>query len=148
MMIQGTAVAAAALHEPEGQVRFWYWHGASGRRYIHSIYPAGSCPPLPGAVYVAVKRMAEMRMAVAIGRFPVIWDMRAAAAAGHGADELHVHLLARDEAEADVILADLTDAFAPSGSMQGRRQFLERDVANAQFAEMFERREHVVAAGA
>lgn len=93
--------------------RFWYWHGASGKRYIHSVYSAESCPPLPGAVFVAVRRSGDMREAVAVGRFSKIWDVAAGITGGLeleklGADELHVHLLAREEAAAEAVADDLT----------------------------------------
>ncbi|MGQ0484661.1 MAG: hypothetical protein ACT4SY_04835 [Hyphomicrobiales bacterium] len=87
--------------------RFWYWRGASGRRYIHSIYEARSCPPLPGAVYVAVRRVGNAREALAVGRFPSFLDAFAPSTAGPAPDEIHVHLLARNEADAKAVLADL-----------------------------------------
>ena len=96
--------------DPTAEPRFCYWYGASGRRYIHSIYPAGSCPPLPGAVFIAVKRTGTLRTALATGRFSVFWDLGAACDLARGADELHVHLLAHDDAEAEAIAADLAQA--------------------------------------
>lgn len=96
--------------------RFWYWRGASGRRYIHSIYEAAYCPPLPGAVFVAVRRIGTLRTAVAVGRFPAVMDGGAAAAMlpeSCVADEIHVHLLARNEGEARAVRADLALAMTP-----------------------------------
>ena len=90
--------------------RFWYWRGTSGQRYIHSIYEAHSCPPLPGAVYVAVRRVGNDREALAVGRFPSFLDAFSTTAAGLAADEIHVHLLARNEAGAKAVLADLEGA--------------------------------------
>jgi hypothetical protein len=90
--------------------RFWYWRGISGQRYIHSIYGADSCPPLPGAVYVAVRRVGNAREALAVGRFPSFLEVFSSAASGLVADEIHVHLLARDEADAKAVLADLERA--------------------------------------
>jgi hypothetical protein len=90
--------------------RFWYWRGASGRRYIHSIYAADSCPPLPGAVYVAVRRAGNAREVLGVGRFPSFLDGFSSAAGGMAADEIHVHLLARNEADAKAVLADLEGA--------------------------------------
>ena len=55
--------------------RFQYWQGASGHRYICSIYAPHSCPPLPGAVYIAVKREEDgARSARAVGRFASFFD--------------------------------------------------------------------------
>ena len=93
-----------------GGDRFWYWRGISGRRYIHSIYAADSCPPLPGAVYVAVRRMGNGREALAVGRFPSFLDAFSSTAAGLAADEIHVHLLARNETDAKAVLTDLAGA--------------------------------------
>jgi hypothetical protein len=87
--------------------RFWYWHGVSGKRYIHSVYPADCCPPLPGAVFVAVRRHGDVREAVGVGRFSRQWDQDSAELIAMGADEVHVHLLAREERAADAVVRDL-----------------------------------------
>lgn len=115
MNLQGYPITADLAPELGLADRFWYWQGASGRKYIHSIYEPKTCPPLPGALYVGVRRAGTERRAVILGRF--------LAAAGPGSaqplfsglalDEVHVHLLARDPAAAADILADLQGAFAP-----------------------------------
>jgi hypothetical protein len=115
MMIHGTSLAARLPGEAEP--RFWYWHGASGRRYIHSIYAPDALPPLPGAIYVAVRRTGSMRTAIAVGRFSVFWDQGMSSEnlsrwRQIGADEVHVHLLGRDEAATRAIAADLEEAFS------------------------------------
>ena len=108
--------------------RFWYWHGASGQSYIHSIYAADGCPPLPGAVFVAVRRREGLREPVAVGRFSGRWDGSAFGLAGNevrglAVDELHVHLLARGDAAAASVFEDLqralTGALAESGHHSG-----------------------------
>jgi hypothetical protein len=124
MMIQGFPISAKLPEDLGFGERFWYWRGASGRTYIHSIYPAAACPPLPGAVYVAVRRTAGERRAIAAGRFPGTYDVRRpipAVSPAHGlaADELHVHLLARGDAAAEEVLADLRAALA--GKAAGHR---------------------------
>ena len=92
--------------------RFWYWQGASGASYIHSVYPADACPPLPGALFISVRRTAEgRRIAIAIGRFDELSGLAGSAASPAGADELHVHMLARDGREGERILEDLRAAF-------------------------------------
>jgi hypothetical protein len=109
MIIRGVpspTILAGSSSEP----RFWYWFGASGRRYIHSIYPAGQCPPLPGAVFIAVKRTGTLRTAIAVGRFSVFWELGAVRETGPGVDEFHVHLLARDDEDAEAIADDLERA--------------------------------------
>ncbi len=91
--------------------RFWYWRGASGKKYIHSIYAADACPPLPGAIYVAVRRIGHLRTVIALGRFSPFWDGASSEFADVDADEIHVHLLARDNSAAEAILNDLKAAF-------------------------------------
>ena len=95
--------------------RFWFWQGHSGRKYIHSVYAVGSCPPLPGAVYVGVKRLGHLRIAMVVGRFQPFWD-RALSERDSGlmerlgVDEVHVHLLARAPELADAVKQDLSAA--------------------------------------
>ena len=93
--------------------RFWYWNGASGRKYIHSIYSLSDCPPLPGAVYVTVQKTADGgRKPLEVGRFGDNWDYVEALIADQrcglvSIDEIHVHLLADSEENADEVLNDL-----------------------------------------
>jgi hypothetical protein len=110
MLIQGSPfkLSAAVADMPGLSERFWYWQGASGRKYIHSVYEPDNCPPLPGAVYVGVKRQGSMRIAVAVGRFLPLWESHKAISSElSGFDELHVHLLARAPDEAEQVRADL-----------------------------------------
>ena len=97
--------------------RFWYWRGHSGREYIHSVYPCAACPPFPGAVYVAVRREGDRRVAIAAGRFSDFWDVSSDSTGGPrpselGADELHVHLLARDPLSVQAVVSDIRAAIA------------------------------------
>jgi hypothetical protein len=115
MLIHGFPITAKLPEELGIGERFWYWRGASGRNYIHSIYAADACPPLPGAVYVAVRRVAGERHAVAVGRFSNFWDGSMAGLAGSGitgldAGEIHVHLLARNDLAAEMVFSDLYQA--------------------------------------
>jgi hypothetical protein len=93
--------------------RFVYWRGATGRRYIHTVYATADCPPLPGAVYVSVERDGRGHCRVlAVGRFPVhlAFNLARPADAGAGAalaNEIHVHLLADGEDERAMIVDDL-----------------------------------------
>jgi hypothetical protein len=94
--------------------RFWYWRGASGRQYIHSIYNPRTCPPLPSGVFIAVERSGDVRHAIAVGLFRNMFDpdtMQLSAPAAT-ADELHVHLLARQPAEAEAMARDLAAAMS------------------------------------
>ena len=105
--------AARMLRDEGFATRFWYWRGASGREYIHSIFGPGDCPPLPGAVYVAVRRHGDRRQALAVGLFTEFWNEGDGVHLAHdGADEIHVHLLARDAADARAAAADLVASIA------------------------------------
>ena len=112
MTVDHHAEPAAISRDGDFADRFWYWHGASGKRYIHSVYAAESCPPLPGAVFVAVRRSGDLREAVAVGRFSRLWDVAAGITGGLeleklGAHELHVHLLAREEEAIEAVVDDI-----------------------------------------
>lgn len=90
--------------------RFWFWTGASGKRYIHSVYHPEDCPPLPGAIFIEVCRMADgSRRALSAGRFSPLWDLAASSANRLDAAcrEVHVHLLAEGEAATARVLDDL-----------------------------------------
>jgi len=93
--------------------RFWYWRGASGKRYIHSIYSPQDCPPLPGAIYLTVRKTANnKRRVVEIGRFEDSWDHVAKLGLQTNdefncIDEIHVHLLAKSEDNAQEVAMDL-----------------------------------------
>ena len=48
---------------------FHYWRGASGRRYLHSVYTLIGCPALPRANYILVRRYDNgTRVALAFGQ--------------------------------------------------------------------------------
>lgn len=114
MLIQGSPISINFPLGSNDNERFWYWRGASGKKYIHSVYAASACPPLPGAVYVAVRRIGQLRTVTAMGRFSPFWDGTSSELADVDADEIHVHLLARDDVAANVVLDDLQEAFVES----------------------------------
>lgn len=79
---------------------FHYWRGASGKRYLHSVYTLIGCPALPQANYILVRRYADgSRVALAFGQTR---DDAASLNLAHlryqgakcGANEVHLHLLA------------------------------------------------------
>jgi hypothetical protein len=116
MLIHGTPIAADLPSDPSFKDRFWYWTGASGRKYIHSVYALEDCPPLPGAIYVGVRREGPLRIVMGIGRFTPFWDgplgsRDLAALRTKGVDEIHVHLLAKSPEVAEAILEDLLQAY-------------------------------------
>ena len=112
MLIHGSPIYINFPQSSGDNERFWYWRGSTGKKYIHSIYAANACPPLPGAIYIAVRRVGHLRTAVAVGRFSSLWDGTSAKDVNLGADEIHVHLLARDNADAEMVLNDLSVAFS------------------------------------
>lgn len=112
-MLNGHPITAKLPEDLGFGERFWYWNGASGQSYIHSIYPLERCPPLPGAVFIGVRRRDGKREALLVDRFPQSWDGRIPAlygAAASGMNELHVHLLARAGAAAQSVRDDLQEA--------------------------------------
>jgi hypothetical protein len=116
MLIHGTPITADFPSDPDFKDRFWYWTGASGRKYIHSVFALDDCPPLPGAIYVAVRREGPLRLVMGIGRLTPFWDgpmggRDLAALRRNGVDEIHVHLLAKSPEVAEAILEDLLQAY-------------------------------------
>lgn len=123
---QSAATPAAFVAEPDGEPlaaligdtlspRFCSWRGASGRRYIVSVYDGNACPPYCDAVVIAVAVSTEgRRRALAVadtGVFPepLIARLRSLAPAGERT-ELHLHLLAASSAERRATLDDLAAA--------------------------------------
>jgi hypothetical protein len=132
MLIHGTPIAADLPSDPTFKDRFWYWTGASGRKYIHSVYSLEDCPPLPRAIYLGVRREGPLRIVMEVGRFTQFWDgpigsrnltfLRA-----NGVDEIHVHLLAKSPEVAAAIFEDLLQAYEDA-------DVIEPAVTNAQTA--------------
>jgi hypothetical protein len=97
---------------------FHYWRGASGRRYLHSVYTLVGCPALPQANYILVRRHTDgTREALAFGNtkddaISVNLAHLRHAAAKCGANEIHVHLLAETAHDRALVEADLTAAHA------------------------------------
>jgi len=117
MHIHGSPISkTAAADLPDLMERFWFWRGASGTNYIHSVYDPEHCPPLPSAVYVRVKRAGTMRIALSVGRFGPFWDQPADF---NACDEIHVHLLARSPDAADAVRRDLATAMEDFGHGDG-----------------------------
>ncbi|MGD9671752.1 MAG: hypothetical protein AB7U75_22350 [Hyphomicrobiaceae bacterium] len=105
--------------------RFQFWTGASGQRYVHTIYTLLDCPALSSGNIILVNRdETGQRTILDIGVLPAnsptlnLADIRHRGA-NLGANEVHVHLLADSEREAKRIAFDLqcghydtTDAYA------------------------------------
>ena len=112
----GAAMLAGA---PDLAERFHFWTGASGRRYVHTVYSLLECPALASGNYVLVNRDDNgERTVLAIGS-----AIQAAASlnlaeirrrgAELGANEVHVHLLAGNSKASKLVEYDLR-----SGQMQ------------------------------
>ncbi|MGD0562464.1 MAG: hypothetical protein ABSA66_05185 [Roseiarcus sp.] len=96
--------------------RFCSWRGASGRRYIVSVYQADACPAYCDAVLIAAAVGPDgRRRALALadtGVFPEPLLARAIESLSHvhGRVEFHLHLLAASPAERRAALDDLSAA--------------------------------------
>jgi hypothetical protein len=114
-MLHGYPIAASLPEDLGLGERFWYWRGRSGRAYIHSIYSRENCPPVAGAVYVVVDNLDGTRHAANVGRFPQYLegrmpDISMLCPEASANAEIHIHLLARNEECAGMVLADLRSA--------------------------------------
>ena len=117
MNIHGSPISkTAATDSPDLLERFWFWRGASGANYIHSVYAPDHCPPLPGAVYVGVKRTSGMRIAMSVGRFSSFYGEMPDFG---DCNEVHVHLLARKPGAAEEVHRDLCAAMDADLAPQG-----------------------------
>ena len=110
-----SATASAAAGTDAGP-RFHFWTGASGKRYVHTVYSLFDCPPVGIASYVLVRRVAQNeRTVLAIGRLSHeqaslnLAEIRQRAAT-LGADEVHIHLLASSISECQAVEVDLRTA--------------------------------------
>lgn len=110
---QVEAMTRSALGSSEAHQRFLFWHGASGRRYVHTVYSLLECPVLPAANFVLVRNGDHgQRQALRFGRLMHgapslnLAEIRRLGAELQ-ADEVHVHLLANGEKDAQLIEFDL-----------------------------------------
>jgi hypothetical protein len=93
--------------------RFHFWTGASGKRYVHTVYELLECPPLPAANYVLVRREPGARRKVLcigrVGNTAATLNLAEIRQRGAelGADEVHVHLLAESAKLAKLVEFDL-----------------------------------------
>jgi len=115
LMMQGYSLSATLPEDSGLGERFWYWRGASGQSYIHSIYSPDHCPPVAGAVFVIVRKAGGTRSAIAVGRFDADGLGPQGMCAHSAGDEIHVHLLARDSDAAGKVRGDLEAALDDGG---------------------------------
>jgi hypothetical protein len=105
---------------------FQFWSGASGKRYVHSVYALEDCPDLPASTYVLVHRNGDGRCSArSVGRLMTDNGMSNRAeilrrAGKVGANEVHVHLLAQGRLEMKVVEQDVrTGQFTATHSSAG-----------------------------
>jgi hypothetical protein len=93
--------------------RFQFWTGASGQRYVHTIYTLLDCPALSSGNVILVKRDEDGQRTildvcvVALNSPSLNLAEIRQRGATLGANEVHVHLLADSEREAKRIAFDL-----------------------------------------
>ena len=115
----GHVTSSAALENAQlsdTSPRFHFWTGASGKRYVHTVYSLFDCPPVGISSYVLVRRASKAeRTVLAIGRLSHeqgslnLAEIRQRAAT-LGADEVHLHLLASSVSECQAVEIDLRTA--------------------------------------
>jgi len=95
---------------------FHYWRGASGRRYLHSVYTLVGCPALPQANFILVRRHPDgTREALVFGETKDDAISLNLAHLRHegakiGANEVHIHFLADTADDRALVQADLRAA--------------------------------------
>ena len=108
ILIRPLAGDAGSLAAPENSAlasRFHFWRGASGRRYVCSVFPPERIPAYERAIALFVQRDSRKIVGVAAG----LADKSALA----DADEVHVHLAKDGEALA-AAFHDLSALIAPA----------------------------------
>lgn len=118
----GTARTAAAdnsdVRRTGGTLPFCFWHGASGERYVHTVYSLIDCPPLPRANYILVSYDSKgQRTVLRLGCVEHDAATLNLAELRHrgaklAADEVHVHLLAKTRRARSLIHDDLKAALS------------------------------------
>ena len=110
----------AACDAPAGLENISFWTGASGRRYVHTVFNLMSCPEVPSANYILVRRDASgdaTALKVGVVDHPVaslnLAELRHRAAR-IGASEIHIHLLANRPEARSAVRIDLAANFLPA----------------------------------
>ncbi|MGH1349392.1 MAG: hypothetical protein ACRBBN_01105 [Methyloligellaceae bacterium] len=105
---------------------FHYWFGASGKRYLHTVYSLLECPCIPKANYILVKSHENgEKSALRIGR--TVEDASSLnlahirqKAAQLGAGEIHIHVLSDSQQERFITETDLRAGLFSSLSAEAR----------------------------
>src|SRR5579872_530680 len=93
--------------------RFRHWRGASGRRYVFSVYDSDACPAYDDAVLIVAtigpsgeRRIVSIADTGALPEIAVAHARRIASSLSMRV-ECHVHLLAASRFEREAAIADL-----------------------------------------
>ena len=120
------ARGAAAGEIDKPGIDFCFWRGISGNRYVHHVYSLIGCPQVSCANYILVGLDdAGQRKALHIGcveneaQSLNLADIRQRGAS-LGASEVHVHLLADDADERELVALDIAAALAGASSTHSR----------------------------
>ena len=93
---------------------YHYWRGASGARYLHTVFALIGCPQLPMANYILVRRDQDgTRRPLDIGQTVYVAESLNLAhlrrrGALLGANEIHVHFLPESVRQRRAVEADLS----------------------------------------
>lgn len=97
----------------EREPQFHFWAGVSGRRYVHTVYELLTCPEVPPANYLLVRRdRFGRRKVLAVGGLEHdaaslnLAELRQRGAC-LGANEVHIHYLAKTEHQRRLVELDL-----------------------------------------
>jgi len=90
--------------------RFYYWLGASGERYLHTVFPIDADFYSPGANLIIVRHEPKgERSVLFVGR---VGQLSASEIdrlrLSQGANEQHIHLMAVGDAAIDKVAADVS----------------------------------------
>ena len=107
--------------------RSLFWDGASGRRYVHTVYSLLECPPVPQVTYLLARREKDgscqvLRVASAESSAPTLnlAQIRQAGAT-LGANEVHMYFLAETQGHRRLVSCDLRAALFGSLSAEPER---------------------------
>ena len=117
----GYAPAQTIQQSPVSR-QFYYWLGASGERYLHTVFPIDADFTAIGANFIVVRRDPDGgRIPLYIGRMGDITKQEIEDMGWMSdANELHIHLMATNNAAADKIATDLdTRHFAEADAQPG-----------------------------
>jgi hypothetical protein len=102
-----------ALAQGSLAARFRSWRGASGARYVFSVYDCRSCPVYIDAILLVASPLTdggrEIMFVADTGRLPDL-VLAKAAAEFEGDFEFHVHVLASSAEERGKVIADIRHA--------------------------------------